>query len=98
VVELLCNIHASMSGYLYVVDSAYYAQPRSSGVFVIRDVMPGRYELSAWHESSSSLFKKILKVGPTGASGVAVRVPVDRSPVVVVPDKYGKPRQSQLGY
>ena len=98
VVELLCNIHASMSGYLYVVDSAYYAQPRPSGVFVIRNVMPGRYELNAWHESLSSLFKKIVKVGPTGATGVAVRIPVDRSPLVVVPDKYGKPRQSQLGY
>jgi hypothetical protein len=97
-VELLCNIHASMSAYLYVVDSAYYAQPRSSGAFVIRDVMPGRYELNAWHESSSSLLKKVVKVGPSGASGVAVRIPVDRSPLVVVPDKYGKPRQPQLGY
>ena len=87
-----------MSGYLYVVDSAYYAQPRPSGVFVIRNVMPGRYELNAWHESLSSLFKKIVKVGPTGATGVPVRIPVDRSRLVVVPDKYGKPRQSQLGY
>jgi hypothetical protein len=87
-----------MSAYLYVVDSAYYAQPRSSGAFVIRDVMPGRYELNAWHESSSSLLKKVVKVGPTGASRVAVRIPVDRSPLVVVPDKYGKPRQPQLGY
>jgi plastocyanin len=98
VVELLCNIHASMSGYLYVVDSAYYAQPRSSGMFVIRDVMPGRYELNAWHESSSSPFKKIVKVGPTGVTGVAVRIPGDRSPLVVVPGKSGKPRQAQLGH
>jgi hypothetical protein len=29
-VELLCNIHASMVGYIYVVNSAYYAQPRSN--------------------------------------------------------------------
>jgi plastocyanin len=98
VVELLCNIHASMSGYLYVVDSAYFAQPRPSGVFVIRNVLPGRYELNAWHESSSSVVKQIVKVEPTGTKAVAVRIPVDRSPVVVVPDKYGKPRQSQLGY
>ena len=98
VVELLSNIHASMSGYLYVVDSAYYAQPRPSGVFVIRDVMPGRYELNAWHEASASLFKKIVKVGPTGAAGVSVRIPVGRSPLVVVPDKDGKARQAPLGY
>jgi len=98
VVELLCNIHASMAGYLYVVDSAYYAQPRPSGAFVIRNVLPGRYELNAWHETSSSVLKQIVKVEPTGAKAVAVRIPVDRSPVVVVPDKYGKPRQPQLGY
>ena len=97
-VELLCNIHASMSAYLYVVDSTYYAQPRPSGAFTIRNVPPGRYELHAWHESSSSIVKQPLKVGPSGAAAVAVRIPVDRSPLVIVPDKYGKPRQSQLGY
>jgi plastocyanin len=98
VVELLCNIHASMSAYLYVVDSAYYAQPRPSGAFVIRNVLPGRYELAAWHESSVGLVKQTIKVGADGATGIAVRVPVDRSPLVAVPDKYGKPRQAQLGY
>jgi hypothetical protein len=98
VVELLCNIHASMSGYLYVVDSAHFAQPRPSGAFAIKNVLPGRYELSTWHESSASIVKQTVKVGPDGATGVAVRIPVDRSPLVIVPDKYGKPRQSQLGY
>jgi len=98
VVELLCNIHASMSAYIYVVDSAHYTQPRPSGAFVIRNVFPGRYELSAWHEASASIVKQVVKVGAEGAAGVAVRIPVDRSPVVIVPDKYGKPRQSQLGY
>jgi plastocyanin len=100
VVELLCNIHASMSAYLYVVDSAYYAQPRASGAFAIRNVLPGRYELSAWHEASASIVKQTVKVGADGATGVAVRIPaaVHRPPVVIFPDKYGKPRQSQLGY
>jgi len=98
VVELLCNIHASMSAYLYVVDSAYFAQPRPSGAFVIHNVMPGRYELNVWHESSASITKQMVKVGPSGATAVAVRIPADRSPTVAVPDKYGKPRQAQLGY
>jgi hypothetical protein len=87
-----------MTAYLYVVDSAYFAQPRPSGAFVIRNVMPGRYELNVWHESSAAVVKHALKVGPAGATGLAVRIPIDRSPVVVVPDKYGKPRQAQLGY
>ena len=68
------------------------------GHFTIARVLPGRYELSAWHESSSSIVKQTVKVGAEGATGISVRIPVDRSPLVVVPDKYGKPRQSQLGY
>jgi hypothetical protein len=97
-VELLCNIHASMLAYLYVVDSAYYTQPRSSGAFTIRNVPPGRYELHAWHESAAAVVKQPLTVGPTGTTGVVVRIPGDRAPMVTVPDKYGKPRQTQLGY
>jgi len=97
-VELLCNIHASMLAYIYVVDSAYYAQPRPSGAFTIRNVPPGRYELHAWHESAATVVKHSLTVGPGGASGIVVRIPGDRAPVVNVPDKYGKPRQAQLGY
>jgi hypothetical protein len=97
-VELLCNIHASMMAYIYVVDSAYYAQPRPNGTFTIRNVPPGRYELNAWHESAASVVKQQLTVGPTGASGIVVRIPGDRAPMVIVPDKYGKPRQTQLGY
>jgi hypothetical protein len=97
-VELLCNIHASMVGYLYVVDSAYHAQPRSNGSFSIRNVPPGRYELNTWHESAANVIKQHVTVGPGGAGGLVVRVPGDRAPMVVVPDKYGKPRQAQLGY
>jgi plastocyanin len=97
-VELLCNIHASMRGYLYVVDSVYYAQPRPNGTFTIRGVPPGRYELSAWHEVSAEVIKQTIQVGAAGTHGITINIPQDRPPSVVVPDKYGKPRQPQLGY
>jgi plastocyanin len=97
-VELLCNIHASMIGYVVVVDTPYYTQPRGNGGFTIRNVPPGRYELSAWHEASASIVRQTVQVREGGASGVTVKVPNDRVPQVVVPDKYGKPRQPQLGY
>jgi hypothetical protein len=61
-------------------------------------VPPGEYELSVWHESSAKIIKVPVVVKEGGASGVAVKVPNDRVPLVVVPDKYGKPRQPQLGY
>lgn len=97
-VELLCNIHASMLGYLYVVDSPYYTQPRASGAFSIRRVPPGKYELSAWHEAAQEPVRHVITVGPHGADGVQIHIPADRGAVTARPDKYGKPRQVQLGY
>jgi hypothetical protein len=97
-VELLCNIHASMVGYVVVVDTPYYTQPRANGSFVFRNVPPGRYELSTWHEASARTIKQQVQVKDAGATGVIVKIPSDRVPLVVVPDKYGKPRQPQLGY
>jgi plastocyanin len=97
-VELLCNIHASMRGFIYVVDSAYYTQPHPSGAFTIRGVPPGRYELNVWHETSAEVLTQPVSVGPGGSHGLTVNIPSDRPPSVVVPDKYGKPRQPQLGY
>jgi plastocyanin len=97
-VQLLCNIHSSMIGYVYVVDSPYYAQADGAGAFTIKGVPPGDYELEVWHEGSSKTTKERLTVGADGVRGLELRVGGDRRPPAFVPDKSGKPRQSQLGY
>lgn len=98
VVQLLCNIHASMVGYVYVVDSPYYTQASGSGAFSIKNVPPGEYDVFAWHEASTNLLKKRVTVGADGASGVTLSLPADKRPPPFVPDKYGKPRQPNVGY
>jgi plastocyanin len=97
-VQLLCNIHSSMIGYVYVVDSPYYAQADGAGAFTIKGVPPGEYELEVWHEGSSKDTRAHVTVGPDGVRGLALRVGGDRRPPEFVPDKSGKPRQSHLGY
>jgi len=97
-VQLLCNIHSSMIGYVYVVDSPWYAQADGSGAFTIRGVPPGEYEIEVWHESSSKPTKQHLAVGADGVRAHEHRVGGDRRPPAFVPDKSGKPRQSHLGY
>ena len=52
-VRLLCNIHASMSAFVYVVDSPWYAQADAAGRFELRGIPPGEYVLHAWHETSA---------------------------------------------
>ena len=96
-VNLLCNIHASMGGWLYVSDSPWFAQADGSGRFTVKNVPPGQYELEVWHEWSTQGVKQSVKVA-TGMSEVSLVVDGDRRPPAFVPDKSGKQRQPQLGY
>jgi len=97
VVQLLCNIHSSMIGYVVVVDTPYFAQADATGAFSIKGVAPGEYDVEAWHESASQPARAKLTVGREGAK-IALTVAGDRQPPEFPPDKYGKPRQQQLGY
>jgi plastocyanin len=97
-VQLLCNIHASMIGYVYVVDTPYYTQADGAGAFAVKGVPPGEYELGVWHEGASKEVRERISVGSDGARGLAIKIGGDRRPPQFVPDKSGKPRQSQLGY
>ena len=97
-VQLLCNIHASMFGFVFVVDTPYYAQAEASGAFTIKGVPPGEYELQVWHEAAAKPTVEHLTVGAGGIRGLALRVGGDKRAPQFVPDKSGKPRQSHLGY
>jgi plastocyanin len=55
----LCNIHPDMLAYVVVVDTPLFALTDAAGVFVIRDVPPGRYKLVLWHERKDGLEQEI---------------------------------------
>ena len=97
-VQLLCNIHASMFGFVFVVDTPYYAEAEASGTFNIKGVPPGDYELQVWHEAAAKPTVERLTVGAGGVHGLALRVGGDKRAPQFPPDKSGKPRQTQLGY
>ncbi len=96
-VQLLCNIHASMNGWLYVSDSPWFAQADGNGRFTVKNVPPGQYELETWHEWSLQQVKQTLKV-TAGMAELVLNVDGDRRAPAFVPDKAGKQRQPQLGY
>jgi hypothetical protein len=96
-VQLLCNIHSSMIGWIFVVPSPWYAQADGQGTFTLRNIPPGEYQLHAWNEASSKPLAQPLSVGEEGAS-LEIAVGSDIRSTATVPDKYGKPRQVQLGY
>jgi len=47
---LLCNVHPEMEGYVYVVETPYYAVSAKDGSYEIKDVPAGKYTLKIWHE------------------------------------------------
>jgi len=96
-VRLLCNIHSSMSAFVYVVDSPWYTQADAKGQFTLRGVPPGEYLLHAWHEGSAKPSVQPVTV-TEGLLMVSASVTADAERPTFVPDKAGKPRQPQLGY
>lgn len=97
-VQILCNIHATMIAHVFVVDTPYYTQADAAGLFTIKNVPPGEYEMETWHEASAKAWKQTVTVGPDGVRGLAVKVAGDKTGPTQVPDKSGKPRQTHLGY
>ncbi len=61
-VELLCNVHLEMSGYILVLKNPYFARTGPDGAFRIEGVPPGPHRLRCWHERR-----------PAQERGVAVR-------------------------
>jgi plastocyanin len=96
-VQLLCNIHSSMQGYVYVVDTPWFGQADGAGRFTIKGVPPGEYEVKVWHEAASRVSQTKVKVAD-GAGPLSLSVDGDKGAPAFVPDKSGKPRQPQLGY
>jgi plastocyanin len=50
VVELLCNVHLEMSGFIVVTKNPYFARTDADGSYRIAGVPPGRHRLRCWHE------------------------------------------------
>lgn len=52
IVELLCNVHMEMSGFIVVLKNPYFAKTAADGSFHIPGVPAGRHRLRCWNEES----------------------------------------------
>ncbi len=49
-IEVECDSHHWMHGYIYVTDNPYSAVTNDGGEFFLKDIPPGIYAVVAWHE------------------------------------------------
>lgn len=59
VLQVNCDTHAWMRGYIHVFDHPYFAVSDERGNFMIPDIPPGRYTLKAWHEKAGTQAREI---------------------------------------
>jgi plastocyanin len=62
-IPVKCNIHPWMKAYIAVLDSPYFAVTGHNGTFTLKDVPPGTYTLTAWHEAYGTQEQSIT-IGP----------------------------------
>jgi plastocyanin len=48
-VQVYCDIHANMAGYILVLPNHAFARPDNAGAFELPELPPGSYGLTIWH-------------------------------------------------
>ena len=56
---LLCKVHPEMEGYVVVLENPYFALSNKDGSYSIKNVPPGTYTISIWHEKLKGASVKI---------------------------------------
>src|ERR1700747_923971 len=62
-ISVKCNIHPWMHGYFAVLSTSHYAVSDASGDFKLPDLPPGKYTLTAWHESYGTQTQEVTIAG-----------------------------------
>jgi plastocyanin len=58
-VELLCNVHHEMRGYILVLQNPFFAVTDKEGNFRIDGLPAGSYQLKVWHERGGAPAKPV---------------------------------------
>jgi len=93
IVRVFCNIHATMSAVIVVLNTPYFASTRTNGSFQLDDVPPGDYTLHVFHERATQATLDSLSRRVTVTEG-SITLPVlsiSESGYIVIPhhNKYG---------
>ena len=51
VFKIKCDVHPWMNAWIHVLDHPFFSVTSEDGTFTLRGLPPGKYTLTAWHES-----------------------------------------------
>ncbi len=98
VVRVFCNIHASMSAVIIVLNSPWFATSDTDGLFEIENVPEGSYRLSIYYErATEQTLSALQRTVSVDSETVDVgTIPISESGYLSIPhlNKYGKPYPS----
>jgi plastocyanin len=58
-ISVKCNVHPWMRSYIAVIKNPFFAVTGKNGSFDLKDLPPGNYTLTAWHEKLGTKMQKI---------------------------------------
>jgi hypothetical protein len=62
-IPVKCNIHHWMRAYFAVMGTSYFAVTGEDGSFTLPELAPGKYTVTAWHETYGTRNQEITVVG-----------------------------------
>jgi plastocyanin len=93
VVRVFCNIHASMSAVIVVVNTPYFATTKKDGAFEIPSVPAGDYRVRVFHERATQATLNALERHVSIGEGAVTLAPLTVSETGYLPiphtDKFG---------
>jgi len=95
IVRVFCNIHASMSAVIAVVDTPYFDLSKKDGSFLIPRVPAGEYRLQVFHERATAAtlnaLTRRITVGPSETLTLPA-ISISESGYLAIPhlNKFGK--------
>lgn len=58
-VNVYCDIHSDMAGYILVLSNRAFTQPAADGTFSLPDLPAGTYSIKVWHPDFGELHKDV---------------------------------------